>query len=173
MENQKQPHEKLPSPEEKPEPIVRVPAPLPKGSKETPPRVSNRRYAVKNCQKSDCNAEFIPTDSRHKYCCRQHRIDYQNDKRKEEVKIHNDFANKVKKNKAILAKIFNSNEYQKWNRIHVDVLKYEDYDFRVYHNTMIQEFTKRELKICFDHAIMLIDSEKQFYQILNQGNYEF
>ena len=136
-------------------------------------RISNRRYAPRNCQKADCDIEFIPTDSRQLYCCEQHRIDYNNDKRKVVDKMERDFTNQVKKNKEILVKIYTSNEYKSKGSIHLSVLNYEGYDFNFFHSTLIENNTKRELKVCYDYGIMLADSEKQLYKILNKQTHGF
>jgi hypothetical protein len=43
-------------------------------------RESKRRYPEQSC--AHCGMSFIPTDSRQKYCSKQHGIDYRNDDRK-------------------------------------------------------------------------------------------
>lgn len=149
-------------------PIVRQTNPKSKSKKTQGIRVSNRRYPARNCQKADCDIAFIPSDSRQRYCSKQHQIDQNNDQRKVIDKMEREFAQQVKKNKEILVKIFNSNEYKSKGLIHISVLNYEGYDFNFYHSTMIEDSSKRELKICYDYAILLADSENQYYKILNK-----
>ena len=43
-------------------------------------RISKRQYPPKTCKQ--CGEPFIPTDARTVYCRDQHRIDFNNDKRK-------------------------------------------------------------------------------------------
>jgi hypothetical protein len=152
-------------------PVVRQPSPKSKGKKVPGTRVSNRRYPARKCQKADCDTTFIPTDSRQIYCSKQHQIDQNNDRRKVIDKMEREFAQQVKKNKEILVKIFNSNEYKSKGLIHISVLNYEGYDFNFYHSTMIEYSTKRELKICYDYAILLADSENQYYKIINKQSH--
>lgn len=149
-------------------PVVRQPSPKSKSKKVPGTRVSNRRYPARNCQKEDCSTEFIPTDSRQLYCCEQHRIDQNNDKRKSVNKIETTFTRQAKNNRAILMKIFNSKEYKNKSVIHYSVLDYEGFDFTVYHHSLIDNNTNRELKVCYDYGIMLSDSENQYYKIINK-----
>jgi hypothetical protein len=128
-------------------------------------RHSNRVYPTRICEKPDCNLEFIPTDARQIYCSGQHRIDNNNDKRKIVDSIEKDFTKTAKNNKRILIKIFNSEEYKKYGFIQYSILKYEGYDFGVFHNAKIEEKTGREIKFCYDYGILLLDSEKRNYKI--------
>jgi hypothetical protein len=152
---------------QKPLPVVRLSSPKSKRKKVPGTRVSNRRYPARKCQKADCDTTFIPTDSRQLYCSKQHQIDQNNDRRKVVDKIESTFTKKAKKNRAILIKIFNSKEYKNYSVIHYSILDYEGFDFTVYHNSFIVDSTNRELKVCFDYGIMLSDSEKQYYKIIN------
>ena len=68
-------------------------------------RVSNRRYPLLMCKKPDCRESFVPTDARQIYCCEQHRVDFNNDKRKQKEAINIFFLKKVKSNRDILRKI--------------------------------------------------------------------
>ncbi len=131
-------------------------------------RISNRVYPPKKCAKPDCEIEFIPTDARQIYCCRQHQIDSNNDKRKIITSYEVDFAKKVKHNKSILIKILNSPPYKKDGYIHVSILEYEGYSFHTYHSTMKENKSGREVKFSYEYGIMLIDFEKQFYKILKK-----
>lgn len=152
---------------QKPLPLVRQPSPKSKRKKVPGTRVSNRRYPARKCQKADCDTTFIPTDSRQLYCSKQHQIDQNNDRRKVVDKIESKFTRQAKKNRAILIKIFNSKEYKKNSMIHYSILDYEGFDFTVYHSSPIHSSTNRELKVCYDYGIMLSDSEKQYYKIIN------
>jgi hypothetical protein len=76
-------------------------------------RYSNRVYPPKICSKQGCNEEFIPTDARQIYCCRQHQIDSNNDKRKIVDSFESIFNKAARSNKQILFQVFNSHQYVK------------------------------------------------------------
>jgi hypothetical protein len=65
-------------------------------------RISNRTYPSKLCKKEGCYTEFIPTDGRQVYCCSQHRIDSNNDKRKIVDKFESEFIKAARNNKMVL-----------------------------------------------------------------------
>lgn len=131
-------------------------------------RISNRRYPIRICKKPDCSGEFTPSDSRQIYCCEQHRIDNNNDKRKIIAKIESEFTKKAKNNKSILIKILNSKEYIRAGIINFTILDYEGYDFGIYHSIKIDDKTKREVKFCYEYGISLKDSENQNFIIYKQ-----
>ncbi len=81
--------------------------------RETKKRQSNRIYTLKKCAKPECEIEFNPTDARQIYCCRQHQIDSNNDKRKIITSHQADFDKKVKNNRKTLIKIYNNYLYKK------------------------------------------------------------
>lgn len=128
-------------------------------------RVSNRRYPIRKCKKPDCQEDFVPSDSRQIYCCEQHRIDFNNDKRKLKDAITIIFLNKIKNNEAILKKIEKSEHYKKINGVHKPLLDYEEYDFKYYHEIIINEKTGNEAHVCFGYSIELVHPEKQFFVI--------
>lgn len=129
-------------------------------------RVSNRTYPPKLCKKPDCNLEFIPTDGRQVYCNAQHRIDSNNDKRKVIDKFESEFNKKAKKNKQILVKIEKSENYLKSEVANKSLLKYEGYDFGIYHKKQIETNTNREIQICYDYGLILIDAFNKNYKIV-------
>lgn len=133
-------------------------------------RHSNRVYPPKLCQKPDCNLEFIPTDARQIYCSKQHQIDSNNDKRKIVDSIEKDFTKAAKSNKRILIKILSSEEYKTRCYIHYSILRYEGYDFDIFHTIKLDEKTKREVKFCYDYGIWLLDSEMKYYKIIKLEN---
>lgn len=134
-------------------------------------RFSNRQYPTRNCNKTDCKELFIPTDARQIYCCKQHRIDYNNDKRKIADNIESEFTKKVKNNKRILIKILSSNEYKRDSVINESILLYEGYDFSIYHKTVFDSKTKREVKICYEYGILLKDTENKNFKIIKLDEY--
>lgn len=129
-------------------------------------RHSNRVYPPKLCQKPDCNLEFIPTDARQIYCSKQHRIDSNNDKRKIVDSIEKDFTKAAKSNKRILIKILSSEEYKTRCYIHYSILRYEGFDHDVFHSIKFESETNREVKFCYDYGLMLLNSEKDIYEII-------
>jgi hypothetical protein len=128
-------------------------------------RFSNRTYPQKLCKKPDCNTEFIPTDGRQVYCSSQHRIDSNNDKRKVIDKIESDFKKKAKKNKHIMIKISESAYYIKSGFVNKTLLIYEGFEFPIYHRKQIDSETNREVQICYDYGLVLIDGENDNYKI--------
>ena len=128
-------------------------------------RFSNRTYPQKLCKKPDCNTEFIPTDGRQVYCSSQHRIDSNNDKRKVIDKIESDFKKKAKKNKHIMIKISESAYYIKSGFVNKTLLIYEGFEFPIYHRKQIDSETNREVQICYDYGLVLINGENDNYKI--------
>jgi hypothetical protein len=128
-------------------------------------RFSNRTYPQKLCKKPDCNTEFVPTDGRQVYCSSQHRIDSNNDKRKVIDKIESDFKKKAKKNKHIMIKISESAYYIKSGFVNKTLLIYEGFEFPIYHRKQIDSETNREVQICYDYGLVLIDGENDNYKI--------
>lgn len=128
-------------------------------------RVSNRTYPPIFCKKPDCNLEFIPTDGRHKYCHSQHRIDFNNDKRKVVDKFESEFKKKIKKNKIILKKIHESDHYKEQGVAPIVLLIYEGYEFSIYHTKEQEKDTNREILVCYEYGLMLVDGSKELYKI--------
>ncbi len=129
-------------------------------------RVSNRTYSPKLCKKNECNLEFIPTDGRQVYCNAQHRIDSNNDKRKVIDEIEAKFNKKAKNNKQVLMKIEKSPNYLKSGVASKSLLEYEGYDFGIYHRKQIEISTNREIQICYDYGLILIDAFNEYYKIV-------
>jgi len=135
-------------------------------------RISNRRYPLRNCKKPECSGKFIPHDARQTYCCEQHRIDFNNDKRKQKEKSDVLFLKTVKKNEAILKKARVSAYYKKNRCISKFLLDYDGYDFNTYHSIIINKNTGREAHICYEFALELIDAKEQYFSINNILDYE-
>jgi hypothetical protein len=133
-------------------------------------RVSKRTYPSKICQKPNCNIEFIPTDARQVYCNAQHRIDSNNDKRKEIDSIERDFNKTARNNKYILKKVSESLFYIKNGKVNASLLEYEGYDHTVYHRICKDDKTKREIKFCFNYGLTLSESDQQFFKIIIEKN---
>ena len=128
-------------------------------------RESNRRYPLRKCKKPDCQEYFVPSDSRQIYCCEQHRIDFNNDKRKQKEAITLLLLNKVKNNEAILKKVKISDIYKEKKGVYKKLLDYEGYDFKYYHQIMINEETGFEAHVCFGYILELVDPTRQFFII--------
>jgi hypothetical protein len=129
-------------------------------------RVSNRTYPPKLCRKPDCNLEFTPTDGRQVYCCAQHRIDSNNDKRKVIDKLESDFQKKVKHNRQVLVKIEKSGFYIKHGIVNKSLLLYEGFEFSIYHKIFFEKNSKREVLVNYDYGLMLVDSMKENFKII-------
>ena len=135
-------------------------------------RVSNRRYPLRNCKKPDCQVNYVPTDARQIYCCEQHRVDFNNDKRKEKEAITLLFLNKVKSNEAILKKVKTNDHYTKYRCVKKDLLDYEGYDFNYYHQIMINKKTGCEGHVCFDYILELVDPIELLFIIKKKSENE-
>lgn len=135
-------------------------------------RPSNRRYPTRKCRKPDCQDEFTPSDARQIYCCEQHRVDYNNDKRKIKDSIDISFFKIVKKNRAILHKIKSSDFYKKALRVHKSLLEYEGYDFSKFHDILINPETNKEVHVCYDYGLEMIDVINQDFSIKNISDYD-
>ena len=129
-------------------------------------RISNRTYPPRYCVKPDCNIEFIPYDARQKYCCEQHRIDANNDKRKIINEIEEGFKKRAKNNERILIKICSSPLYLKYKYINRWILQHEGYDFETFHYLEYDEETGREIQFCYKHGILLTDAEKKHFKVI-------
>lgn len=141
--------------------------------KELKKRTSNRRYPIRKCKKTSCQDEFTPSDSRQIYCCEQHRIDFNNDRRKLKESIDLSFLKIVKKNRAVLHKIALSIFYKKNGFVHKSLLDYESYDFKIFHQIIINQKTQKEVQICYDYGLELIDPINQNFSIKNTLDYDF
>jgi hypothetical protein len=128
-------------------------------------RTSNRRYPIRKCKKPDCQGEFIPSDGRQIYCCEQHRVDFNNDRRKLKESIDIVFFKTVKKNRAILFKIDSSDFYKKNSYVHLSLLEYEGYDFNKYHQKIINKDTENDVFVCYDYGLELVDPTKRNFSI--------
>lgn len=135
-------------------------------------RYSNRVYPTKVCLKQGCDEEFIPTDSRQIYCCRQHQIDANNDRRKMVNTYESRFNKTAKNNRQILFQVFNSDQYKKKACVHSTVLKYLNYDFDNFHSIEIDEISGIEVKFCFEYGLYLFNVEKQLFKIVKIENNE-
>jgi len=131
-------------------------------------RMSNRVYPRRFCKKLDCSELFVPTDNRQLYCCAQHRIDHNNDKRKDIDTFQHKFNKQIKHNKKVLLKIYNSTFYKRQDNVDESLLEYENYNFSTYHEKLFDEHYEREVMFCFDFGIMLIDSTYKKYKIFKR-----
>jgi hypothetical protein len=135
-------------------------------------RTSNRRYPIRKCKKPDCQNEFTPSDARQIYCCEQHRVDFNNDRRKLKESIDIAFFKSVKKNKAILFKIASNDFYKKNLFVHKSLLEYEGYDFNKYHQIIINQATKNVVHFCYDYGLELIEPTKGNFSIRHILDYD-
>ncbi|MEY4964129.1 MAG: hypothetical protein RLZZ323_1448 [Bacteroidota bacterium] len=135
-------------------------------------RHSNRVYPPKFCLKPECNEEFVPTDARQIYCCRQHQIDASNDRRKSVNSYELEFNKAAKNNRQTLFKVSNSDLYRKSGYVHHAVLKYLSYDFDIFHSIIINEDSGVEVKFCFEFGLFLFDVEKNLFKIVKKNTHE-
>jgi IMP cyclohydrolase len=135
-------------------------------------RVSNRRYPERICKKPDCQENFVPSDARKIYCCDQHRVDFNNDKRKLKESFTVCFLKNVKTNRNILEKVKKSSYYKEKGYVSKQFLDYEEYDYKTYLQVIINKKTGREVHVCYDYTLELIDPISQYFLIENTLDYE-
>jgi len=133
-------------------------------------RISNRTYPSKLCKKEGCSKEFIPTDGRQVYCCSQHRIDSNNDKRKLVDKFESEFNKAARNNKWILIKISENRSYLNSKNVTASFLDFLGYDHSIHHRIVVDEKTKREIKFCFNYGLTPVDSEKKLFKIVIEND---
>ncbi len=133
-------------------------------------RISNRTYPSKLCKKEGCKTEFIPTDGRQVYCCSQHRIDSNNDKRKVINKFESEFINSARNNKKTLIFLSEKESYLNSGTVSASLLELFDYDHSIHHRIVVDEKTKREIKFCFNYGLTPVDSEKKLFKIVIEND---
>ena len=133
-------------------------------------RISNRRYPPKACKKPDCRDNFTPRDAKQKFCCEQHRIDYNNDLRKERNKELNEYNNKLLKNQAILKKMYERNQQLPYLSITYSLLEYEDFDFDCNSKEEVHINAKEIIVWSLGYGIELKDATAQTFIIHKKEN---
>ncbi|MEY2738096.1 MAG: hypothetical protein RL259_5 [Bacteroidota bacterium] len=133
-------------------------------------RISNRTYPSKLCKKEGCYTEFIPTDGRQVYCCSQHRIDSNNDKRKIVDKFESEFIKAARNNKKVLILLHEKESYLNSGIVSASLLELFDYDHSIHHRIVVDEATKREIKFCFNYGLTPVDSEKKLFKIVIEND---
>lgn len=127
-------------------------------------RNSKRRYPEKICKQ--CNLSYIPKDARQVFCSPQHRIDYNNDKRKVDDKPYKELKLIIKRNFSILQSIFNSTYYQKHNAVHESLLLQQEFQFNHFNQTHISSLSGNKILFTFDFGLEFIgDENNKIYKI--------
>ena len=121
-------------------------------------KFSNRVYPTRICPQG--NHEFKPHDARQKFCCPQHRIDYNNDKQKQKNKHDKLMTAAIKSNYGILQKIRSSNLYERYGKIMQDVLDYEGYDFSQYHQKVVNVKNGHDVLMIYNYGLECINMER-------------
>ena len=88
------------------------------------------------------------------------------DKRKIIDEVESNFNKKARNNKLVLMKIESSVNYIKSGVANKTLLLYEGYEFSIYHRKQIETITKREIQICYDYGLILIDALNENYKIV-------
>ena len=65
-----------------------------------------------------------------------------------------------------MIKIEKSANYIKSGVANKSLLEYEGYDFSIYHRKQIEINTRREIQICYDYGLILIDALNENYKIV-------
>lgn len=125
-----------------------------------------RVHEPKQCK--HCGILFIPKRADQLFCIRQHRIDFNNDKRREKnapLKLLNTI---YLKNEAILQKMYESLKYMKCKlEVSKWLLTYEKFNFQNYVEQSINEVTKRLVYWQFKFGIEPLSSNgtEEVFQI--------
>lgn len=135
-------------------------------------RISNRKYPPKKCAKSDCQLEFIPTDARQQYCCYQHRIDHNNDKRKILVAQDANLFKALKHNYNVLNKIINAPFYKKYSQVNLSVLEYENFDLKSFHKKEKLN-NGNEVLIIYDLGLICLNTHAGYFKITKFKIYDY
>jgi hypothetical protein len=128
---------------------------------------SSRIYPKRKCPQ--CNEDFSPHDGRQKYCCRQHQIDFNNDKLKAKNKSDKKLIQGIKSNYDILKKVYASKLYMDHKKIMRDVLDYENYDYTQYHRKVVNKQTNNEILILYDYGLECINLQRGEF-VIHQFN---
>ena len=134
--------------------------------KKTTKRISNRKYPQKKCAKADCQLQFIPKDARQQYCCSQHRIDHNNDKRKLLMAEDTNLIRAIKHNYAVLIKIKNAPFYIAHKQVNLSVLEYENFDLKAFHKKEKLD-NGNEVLVFYKLGLICLNIEQQIFKIIN------
>lgn len=129
----------------------------------TPKRISNRKYPPKDCR--ECGESFIPTDARQDFCIPQHRIDYHNDLRKAKAAPVKSLTDGLLQNEKILKKVFKSLSSYQQATVHIDLLKYEKFDFNISSSIDRNEKNGAITQWSFSYGIEGYDADKTTFII--------
>ena len=126
-------------------------------------RFSNRTYPERICLQ--CSELFIPTDARQLFCCTQHRIDYNNDRRKIKDAPMRAISDELKKNDAVLKKASGSLERLRQKSVSKDLLQYDGYDFKVSSSVSINNETGKKVYWNIIYGIEGLDAKMNSFII--------
>ncbi len=129
------------------------------------PGRSNRFYPKKKCK--HCMDDFIPSDAREKYCCVQHRIDYNNDLRRLNNAPLENITQGLKKNEAILKKGYLFMQEHKNDAIAIDFLQYDGYDFDMPYKSSKSK-TGNKIEWQLSYGLEGIDKGNKLFKIHKQ-----
>ena len=126
-------------------------------------RLSNRIYHERICL--HCCENFIPTDFRQHFCCPQHRIDYNNDRRKIKDAPMRAINDEQKKNDAVLKKASESLERLRQKSVSKDLLQYDGYDFKVFSSVSVNNETGKKVYWNIIYGIEGLDAKMNSFII--------
>lgn len=124
---------------------------------------SNRTYALRVCVNPNCDfgKDYIPTWYTQKYCCKQCRVNYHNDKRREKVggshsdkkllEITDKLLGEIKK-KAIRGNL----------RITDNLLKYDGVDTRLSVTQETNKATGNQIRWFYEFGLEYLPQEKHY-----------
>jgi hypothetical protein len=136
-------------------------------------RISKRKYPVRRCAKPACYIEFIPTHKRQKFCCPQHRIDHNNDRRDEKNKPSLTLEKKRRHNENVLRKVFIKLKELRSDNVAATLLIYEDFNFEVYSDRTINLLSNNEILWSYFYGIEGQSPERNFFKIHHRTKIPF
>jgi hypothetical protein len=125
---------------------------------------SNRVYPKKPCFNLACQVLFHPHDSRQEFCSKQCRINYHNDKRKQQNEDRYFQEDQMRHNDKLLEALFEMDEYGQKDYITESALRYTGVNFEIgsWEQNLL---TKRPIKWFHTYGLELIDKTNKLFTI--------
>ncbi len=129
---------------------------------------SKRTYPKRKCP--FCKELYIPADSRQVYCCRQHQINFNNDRyKKREAPIREQYL-LLKQNAAILKKIKERLEQLGLDNVTKDLLVYEGFQREIFDHLNYSQITKQPIYWSLGYGLESKDSKSEIFIIHGPAN---
>ena len=125
-------------------------------------RVSKRVYPKRACKQ--CSSEFVPNDARQRYCCEQHRIDYNNDLRRIKDAPLKELTAKMVNNEKILKKFYELLQKHEQEVLGIDFLILDNFEFNVASEVSINK-NGNKIEWQFSYGLEGEDPNRRLFKI--------